>query len=197
MSGLPRTTQTSSVAFQTRQRPVIWGIINGDVVSQGFRERACTAMVVYDSRIDTWQHIHEVRRLLSRCIKQLLDRQDQHDLSKLESPEREASDWLNPRLAGLAYGSDEYNSCLAEMRPVLEQHARANRHHPEASGGIGGMNLIDLLEMLCDWKAASLRHDSDVRRSIEINQKRFGFSDELKKILVNTLAEIDPPVASK
>lgn len=150
-------------------------------------------MSSYDSRLDTWQHIHEVRGRLALCIKELLDRQQQHDRTKLESPEREASDWLNPRLAGLAYGSPEYNACLAEMGPVLERHVRSNRHHPEALGGIAGMNLIDLVEMLCDWKAASLRHaDGDVRRSIEINQGRFGFSDELKQILLNTLAVIDP-----
>ena len=53
--------------------------------------------------------------------------------------------------------------------------------------GINGMCLIDLLEMLCDWKAATLRHkDGDLRRSIDINQKRFGYSDEMKAILHNT-----------
>lgn len=59
---------------------------------------------------------------------------------------------------------------------------------------IRGMNLISLLEMLCDWKAATLRHnDGDIRKSIEINQRRFGYSDELKQILLNTLGVIDPP----
>lgn len=50
------------------------------------------------------------------------------------------------------------------------------------------MTLIDLLEMLCDWKASSERHtDGDIYRSIEINQSRFGYSDELKTILKNTI----------
>ena len=45
-----------------------------------------------------------------------------------------------------------------------------------------------LLEMLCDWIAATKRHNNgDIRKSIEINQKRFGYSDELKQILFNTL----------
>ena len=49
------------------------------------------------------------------------------------------------------------------------------------------MNLIDLLEMICDWKASSERHaDGDIFKSIEINQKRFGYSDDLKNILMNT-----------
>ena len=53
---------------------------------------------------------------------------------------------------------------------------------------IQGMNLIDVAEMICDWLAATKRHaDGDIMRSIEINQKRFGYSDELKQILINTV----------
>lgn len=53
---------------------------------------------------------------------------------------------------------------------------------------VRGMNLVAVMEMLCDWKAASERHkDGDVRRSIEINQHRFGYSDELKLLMLNTL----------
>jgi hypothetical protein len=44
------------------------------------------------------------------------------------------------------------------------------------------------LEMIADWKAASLLHtDGDIFKSIEINQKRFGYSDELKSIFNNTV----------
>jgi hypothetical protein len=53
---------------------------------------------------------------------------------------------------------------------------------------ISQMNLIDLIEMICDWKAATLRHaDGDIRKSININQKRFEISDQLTKILHNTV----------
>lgn len=59
---------------------------------------------------------------------------------------------------------------------------------------VNGMNLIDLLEMKCDWKAASERHaDGDIRRSIEINTKRFGLSDQLTQILTNTVDAMFPP----
>ena len=54
--------------------------------------------------------------------------------------------------------------------------------------GIRDMSLCDLIEMLCNWEAAIMRHaDGDIMRSIEINQKRFGYSDELKQIFVNTI----------
>jgi len=53
------------------------------------------------------------------------------------------------------------------------------------------MDLLDLVEMLCDWKAATERHkDGDLLRSIEQNQKRFLYSDELKQILINTAVRL-------
>jgi hypothetical protein len=55
-----------------------------------------------------------------------------------------------------------------------------------------GMNLIDLIEMLCDWKAATLRHNTgDIYKSLDINQKRFGYSDELKHLFKNTIIWIE------
>jgi hypothetical protein len=49
------------------------------------------------------------------------------------------------------------------------------------------MTLIDLVEMLVDWKAASERHDDgNVLKSIEVNAKRFRISGQLTTILENT-----------
>lgn len=54
------------------------------------------------------------------------------------------------------------------------------------------MNLIDLLEMFCDWKAASERHnDGNLRKSIEINATRFGMSPDLVSIFENTMLLVD------
>jgi hypothetical protein len=159
----------------------------------------------YDSRIDTYKHIATVRAFLHRVVTNLLVRGEGHDLSKLESPEKEIFDEFTPKLAASTYGSDEYTSYLVAMKPALDHHYKANSHHPEfyarefgeihpqlvANGeGIRGMSLLDLIEMLCDWKAATLRHnDGDILRSIEINQKRFGYSDEMK-ILLNSVREL-------
>lgn len=53
---------------------------------------------------------------------------------------------------------------------------------------VSDMNLIDIIEMLCDWKAATLRHDDgSIYQSLEDNQARFGYSDELKEIMLNTI----------
>lgn len=57
--------------------------------------------------------------------------------------------------------------------------------------GINGMSLLDLLEMVCDWKAATMRHaDGNIVRSLEINQKRFDMTPQLAGIIRNTIAEM-------
>jgi len=74
------------------------------------------------------------------------------------------------------------------MQVALDHHYENNRHHPDHfKNGIQDMNLVDLIEMICDWKAATLRHNNgNIFKSIEISQERFKFSDEIKQILLNT-----------
>ena len=147
-------------------------------------------MAEYDSRPEIYEHITQVRNLLLDAAVQLIDRAHLHDVSKLLPPEVEAFDEFTPKLKDLVYGSDEYRECLRQMKPALEHHYAANRHHPEHfEGGIGDMNLLDMLEMLCDWIEASKRtKDGDVRKSIEtINAERFGYDEGVKRLLLNTL----------
>lgn len=148
--------------------------------------------MTYDSRQDTLDHISEVRARMDTAIDLLHARKVLHDKSKLESPEKEIFDAVTPRLRGLTYGSDEYKAQLAEMKVALDHHYANNSHHPEHyADGIRGMSLLDIVEMLCDWSAATTRHaDGDLRKSIDINQKRFGYSDELRAILLNTAVEL-------
>ena len=50
------------------------------------------------------------------------------------------------------------------------------------------MNVFQLTEMIMDCYAVSQRHDDwDILKSIEINQERFGYTDEIKMILTNTI----------
>jgi hypothetical protein len=143
----------------------------------------------YDSRPATREHIDTVRVFLGKVVDDLMRRRQEHDASKLVSPEVEAFDEWTPKLKATTYGSEEYKGSLEAMKPALVHHYAHNSHHPEHyPDGVRGMSLLDVVEMLCDWKAATLRHaDGDIRKSVEINQKRFGYSDELKQILLNTL----------
>lgn len=139
-------------------------------------------------RYKTLRHMETVRNYLNACIRELLDRSEQHDQSKLESPEVEAYDAITDGLRGLTYGSEEYRAVLKANKPAIDHHYSVYRHHPEHfPNGYKDMTLVDLVEMLCDWKAAGLRHaDGDLYKSIAINQQRFGYSDELAQILRNT-----------
>lgn len=142
-----------------------------------------------EARFKTMRHIETVRNYLGAVIREFLKRQELHDQSKLEAPEVEAYDEITHLLRGLTYGSEEYKAALRSQKPAIEHHYSVNRHHPEYFGekSYHGMTLVDLLEMLCDWKAAGLRHDNgDIFRSIEINKERFGYSEELAQIFKNT-----------
>jgi len=45
--------------------------------------------------------------------------------------------------------------------------------------------------MICDWKAATMRHaDGDISQSVEKNQERFKYTNELKHIFNNTVKEL-------
>lgn len=149
----------------------------------------------YDSRPDTHEHIAWVRGYLLDVVEQLLSRAHVHDRSKLEEPERSMFDEYTPKLRDSTYGSEEYERFREQMGEALAHHYAHNSHHPEHHGrGIHGMGLLDLLEMLCDWIAATQRHaDGDIRRSIEINAERFGYGDEIKGLLLNTLETLEVP----
>lgn len=154
-------------------------------MSLTLEEKACN--------FDTMRHIERVRNLLNVMVIELLTRGQDHDQSKLESPEVEEFTRLTPKLASLTYGTPEYNECRAELGTALNHHYAKNRHHPEHwKRGIRDMNLIDLIEMFCDWKAASERHnDGNIRKSIEINGQRFQMPPELIEIFENTVGMVD------
>lgn len=148
-------------------------------------------MAKYDSTKDTTDHIERVRELLGKAIENLDKRAAVHDASKLINPEKETFDEYTPKLRDSEYGSDEYKGFLTAMKPALEHHYENNSHHPEHyANGVSGMSLFDVLEMVCDWKAATERHATgDIIRSLEINKKRFEISEQLAEIIANTIKE--------
>ncbi len=146
---------------------------------------------MYDSALETIQHIRYVQYLMQLVIERLLTKAREHDRTKLESPEKEVMDQFTPRLKGMTYDSPEYRKCLEEMKETgfLKHHYGNSTHHPESfKGGIEGMGLIDLVEMLCDWVAAARRHDDgDPLVSLERNIKRFNIDPQLASILKNSI----------
>ena len=52
------------------------------------------------------------------------------------------------------------------------------------------MNLIDVIEMVCDWYATSLSSDTDFENCLKINYERFGIDEQLAKIIFNTYKDL-------
>ncbi len=141
------------------------------------------------TNFETMLHIDNVRLWLTRVRHELDLRAEAHDQSKLHNPEVGTFVKFTPKLKSSTYGSDEYKGFLAAMKPALDNHYACNAHHPEHhKDGIDGMTLVDLVEMLCDWKAATLRHaNGDLDKSLGINSERFGMAPQLVRIFRNTV----------
>lgn len=142
-----------------------------------------------ETTAQTWQHIDLVRKVLRRVVVELSRRGETHDRSKLDRAEVDTFTEFTPKLKSCTYGSDEYKGHLADMKVALDHHYAHNRHHPEHfARGIRGMNIVDVVEMICDWYASTKRHaNGDIHCSIDINQVRFGMSDELTEIFHNSI----------
>jgi hypothetical protein len=146
----------------------------------------------YDCKEDVLEHINKVRCHLELIGAHLDRRGEVHDASKLEEPEKSIFDEYTPKLKKCEFCSDEYKENLKGMGKGLAHHYQNNSHHPEHyDDGINGMCLIDLFEMLADWKAATERQKGgDIIKSIEYNKKRFNIDDQLDQILINTVERI-------
>lgn len=150
-------------------------------------------MTLDECRVETQKHIDKVRKYIRFFTDKLTSRGENHDASKMESPEVELFAEHTERLAEIDYGSDEYKKELEELQPALEHHYAVNRHHPQHfPDGINGMNIIDIVELIADWKASSERYNNgNLLKSIEINAKRFNMDEQLTQILMNTARMMD------
>jgi len=143
----------------------------------------------YDCTKDVTEHIFKVG-LRIKEIKCLLEsRADTHDASKLQEPEKSMFDEWTPKLKLFEFGSAEYKDALVKMGDALKHHYANNRHHPEHFDGICDMNLIDIVEMLCDWIVAAETKGNAI--DLEYLADRFGIEDQLTLIIYHTLQMLD------
>lgn len=144
------------------------------------------------SEQDTRDHIEKVRDNLNDVLHNLTRRAVVHDATKLVEPELSGFEGLSQRLAALEYGTEEYYLALRSGRDTIAHHYASNTHHPEHwTNGVGGMSLLDIIEMLADWKAASERtKDGNLAKSLEVNFERFEINEPLRSILINTACEL-------
>lgn len=141
---------------------------------------------------ETHKHVRTVQKYINLFIRELITRSENHDNSKFEEPELTGFAQTTHLLNKAEYGTQEYKNLLIQLKPTIEHHYSKNRHHSEHwPNGVNDMTLIDILEMLADWKAATARvKDGNIRKSIEINAERYKICPQLKQILENTVREM-------
>jgi len=136
-------------------------------------------------------HKYWVMWYILKACWALLKRGFVHDFSKYELDEafyfRRMKD-----LKDVEYASSEYDEQIRLLRPALDRHYRVNNHHPEYyRTGIKAMSPLDLVEMLCDWKAATRKHKTgDIWKSIKVNQERYNYDEDRKNSFGRDLLEM-------
>lgn len=90
------------------------------------------------------------------------------------------------------YGYQECNLCFARFPKDHAGHCdKCGNGQFTLRPNVDGMSLLDLIEMFCDWKAATERHaDGDLGKSIQLNAKRFNLTPQLVAIFENTKKEM-------
>lgn len=130
------------------------------------------------SRVE--EHKEKVKDLCFEFAEALKQRGLQHDDSKLnDEVERKGfEEFQSP-----PYGTEAYVKHLEDIKEIVFRHYKNNSHHPEHfEDGIRGMNLLDLVEMVMDWKSFG-----DADKYLETQVKRFNISSDLASIIKNSL----------
>lgn len=101
-------------------------------------------------------HLTELRRGMQAITQDLDRRALRHDLSKFLAGEFAGFARINAAARLHPYGSEEYKAGLRQEKETIELHYSRNSHHPEH----GPMSFLDIIEMVCDWRAAYLGYGS-------------------------------------
>ena len=116
-------------------------------------------------------HRHLVRKTMEKIVDELQARATTHDLSKYREDEFEGYTYFNKLDPNLKYGSDEYKEAMVELEPYIKEacelHYKRNSHHPEYHYSPQDMPLLDIIEMVCDWYAASQTYSSNTEMTAE------------------------------
>lgn len=146
----------------------------------------CTTVIYLDNGRD-----FTIPNWRAFAVSDLFQRAAVHDNSKFSEEEYEPYKRAFPTLQQYAYGSDEFKAALRTIQPAIEHHYRSNDHHPEFfPRGIADMHIIQMIEMTCDWLAASERSQKDILEGLTINQERFGIEPQLATIIKNTIVAL-------
>jgi len=136
------------------------------------------------------KHIAYIRENINKVMRELSERALHHDDSKWSEQERPLYEKSDEAVNFYGKEIKSYEELLKITNPIvapaIEHHFKVSRHHPEHyKYGINDMNLIDIIEMVCDW------HSSAKTRGLPLdckfNYERFGIDKQLQSIIENTL----------
>lgn len=136
------------------------------------------------------KHKKEVKKKMLFLAKEIIKRAEHHDDSKLQEPEL---NWLieMDKEPKVKYGSPEYYEKIERWKCFFEHHYKNNSHHPDHykdTGGIYGMNIVDLAELMCDIISYIQQLNvSQAGKIIDEQKERFGIDDSIAILLLNTL----------
>ena len=141
---------------------------------------------------DTHAHIKLVQNQMNKAIIFLKTQSVVHDRSKFTDEEAEIYAVVTPEFAKYDYGTPEHKAVGDKLGPAWEHHLENNPHHPEYhENGVDGMDLLYIIEMLCDWKAASMRNpNQDFKKSLQLNLDKKKIAPQLQSIMINTAARL-------
>ena len=141
---------------------------------------------------DTDEHIGFVRHWVAKFNSMLKANADIHDDSKYEEPELSIYARVRPLMNATEYGSTEYRIAGRKLGSAWKHHKQNNPHHPDHwENGVNDMNLVLIIEMLCDWKSASQRNpNQDFRSSLEYNIDRYKIGEQLGLMLIKTAEDM-------
>ncbi len=145
-----------------------------------------------DFLCDTLLHISEVKENLEEFSSELRKRGESHDRTKLQELEFDSFVSTREKFKKANYGSPEYQECIELTKSAVEHHYKNNRHHTAFhADGINDMNLIDIIEMIADWKAAARRSPGKkLIDTLDYSKNKYGIDDQMFKIINNTLKDL-------
>ena len=131
------------------------------------------------------KYLYGLSRKLEACAVE-------HDLSKLGVDEFAGFVKINKVAREYPYGSKEYKASL-KGNNIINLHFSRNRHHPEYHDAqVADMGLLDIIEMVCDWKSASTVYGkTTLLEALEVQIERFDLTKEHLYLIKLIIEEIE------
>jgi hypothetical protein len=123
------------------------------------------------------RHRDFVRKNTQTLVNKLQERALLHDISKLQDKEFDGFVELDVERENWELGSKEYENISKTNKAIALHHSR-NAHHPEYHKELEDMSLLDLVEMVIDWKSAAETYSNDSQKSLEYGLSKHKWSEK-------------------